>query len=391
MTENTSIQPYRIDIPQADLDFLQARLDTTRWPDEATGVGWDYGIPLAYMQDLAAYWRDEYDWRAQEAFLNTFPQFTTVIDGQNVHFLHVRSPEPTATPMIITHGFPSSVVEFLDVIGPLTDPQAHGGAAGDAFHLVIPAMPGFGFSGPTPEPWEPRRIAQAWAELMHRLGYDKYLAQGGDWGHMVSLELGRIDADHVIGVHVNNVMAAPTGTPGELDGLSADDRRRLDKQAGFSNRPIAAGGTVQAARPQTLAYGLTDSPVGQLAWILDPIRECADLTGVPEDVFDRNRLLTNVMMYWITGTASSSARQYKLVSAMFARHSPTTFPLAVAVYHNDIGEAIRRLVDRDHKNVVRWMEFDHGGHYPAWEQPATFTADLRGYLRDLREAGILAD
>ena len=303
------IRPFKVNIPQEDLYDLHNRLTRTRWPDELPGVGWDYGVPLGYVKELTEYWRDGYDWREWEAKLNEFPQFTTEIDGQNVHFLHVRSPEPDAIPLIVTHGWPGSVAEFLDVIGPLTDPRAHGDDPADAFHLVIPSIPGFGFSGPTSETgWDIARIARAWAELMRRLGYERYGAQGGDFGSVISPELGRLDPDHVMGVHVN---ALPTtsfspGDPAELEGLTEAEQARL---AGLERwyRELSGYAMIQGTRPQTLAYGLADSPVGQLAWNADWFAAHGEKVGVLE----RDAILTNVMLYWLTDTAGSAARLYR--------------------------------------------------------------------------------
>ncbi len=260
------INPFRIDIPPADLDDLRDRLARTRWPDELPDAGWTYGVPVSYLKELAEYWRTSYDWRKYEAKLNAFPQFTTTIDGQNIHFLHVRSPEPDALPLILTHGWPGSIAEFMDTIGPLTDPRARGGDPADAFHVITPSIPGFGFSGPTREPgWTTRRVAAAWAELMSRLGYRRYGAQGGDTGAIVSPELGRLDPDHVIGVHVNNLGTFPSGDPAELANLSEADQARLQWMQRWGS-DMSGYAIVQATRPQTLAYPLTDSPVGQLAW-----------------------------------------------------------------------------------------------------------------------------
>ncbi|EOD63202.1 hydrolase [Amycolatopsis vancoresmycina DSM 44592] len=276
MTQTTaaaSVRPFRIDVPQADLDDLNERLARVRLPDELPDTGWDLGVPAGYLADLAAYWRTGYDWRRHEAALNEIPQFTTEIDGQNVHFLHVRSPEPDATPMILTHGWPGSIVEFLGVIGRLSNPRAHGGDPADAFHLVIPSVPGFGFSGPTRERgWNMTRVALAWAELMRRLGYERYAAQGGDLGALISPELGRVAPGAVIGIHVNaaTVGFQPSGPVPEAvrAQLTAAERQRLAALGRFT-----AEGTgyraIQSTRPQTLAYGLTDSPAGQLAWIIE--------------------------------------------------------------------------------------------------------------------------
>lgn len=291
------IRPFRLDIPQSDLDDLPDRLDRTRWPDALPGVGWSYGVPKDYLQELVRYWRHEYDWRAAEARLNEWPQFTTTIDGANVHFAHVRSPEPDATPLIITHGWPGSVVEFLDVVGPLADPAAHGGDPADAFHVVVPSIPGFGLSGPTSDTgWEAGRIADAWAELMRRLGYARFGVQGGDWGAAISRELGRAHPDRVVGVHLNllpGAQAATEPTPEELEVLGPEERERtLTSWRRWSewSREGTGYAVLQSTRPQTLAYALTDSPVGQLAWIVEKFRQWADCEELPEEAVDRDQL-----------------------------------------------------------------------------------------------------
>jgi len=381
--QSTEIKPFRIDVPQADLDELRDRLTRTRWPDALAGVGWDYGIPVDYLKELAEYWRSKYDWRKHEESLNKFPQFTTTIDGQNIHFLHVRSPEPDAMPLIITHGWPGSIVEFMNIIGPLTDPRAHGGNPADAFHVVIPSLPGFGFSGPTTEVgWNINRVARAWAELMRRLGYERYGAQGGDTGAMVSPELGRFAPDSVIGIHANGLTTFPSGDPTESLDLTEIERARYDTltQQSYETTGYAI---IQSTRPQTLAYGLTDSPVGQLAWIVEKFKEWTDPTAnLPEDAVDLDHMLTNVSLYWLTGTAGSSARIYKEEAkswGMPAQHS--TVPTGVAVFPKDI--SIRGIVEREH-NVVHWSEFDRGGHFAAMEAPDLLVNDIRKFFGQLR-------
>ena len=366
----SQIRPFRIETPETHLADLRNRLGRTRWPDELPGVGWRYGVPLGYLRGLAEYWRTSYDWRASEAELNRIPQFTTEIDGANVHFLHVRSPEAQAMPLILTHGWPGSIVEFLDVIGPLTDPRAHGGSPADAFHLVIPSIPGYGFSGPTPETgWTTARVAKAWAELMRRLGYERYGAQGGDWGAFVSPELGRIDAAHVIGVHVNAATFGfiPFGPvpPDELATLTETEKARLarlDNYMGDMNGYFQ----IQATRPQTLAYGLTDSPVGLLAWIVEKFKEWTDSSrDLPEEAIDRDRMLTNVVVYWLTSTAGSSARlYYENMHAQSWGQEPGRTPTGVAAFAEDV--AIRRYAERGN-NIVHWSDFDRGGHFAAME------------------------
>jgi pimeloyl-ACP methyl ester carboxylesterase len=380
------MHPYRIDIPQADIDELRRRLATTRWPVELADDGWDRGVPVSYLKELAEYWRTTYDWRAAEAELNRYPQFLTEIDGARVHFLHVRSPWPDARPLLISHGWPGSVAEFLDVIGPLTDPAAYGGDPADAFHVVVPALPGFGFSGPAGPGWRPNRIAHAWAELMRRLGYDRYVAQGGDAGAVISLELGRVDPAHVAGVHVNMLMTFPSGDPAELADLSESDQARLARMGRF-NDDLSGYMKLQSTRPQTLAYGLTDSPAGQLAWIAEKFMEWTDAAKAPEDAVDRDRLLTTVSLYWFTGTAGTSAALYYEDAAALkdmvtgVRPDPVTVPVGVAVFPEDIFLPLRRLADRDLPNIVHWSEFDRGGHFAALEEPDLFVDDVRAFAR----------
>jgi microsomal epoxide hydrolase len=377
------IRPFRVDIPQAQLDDLHRRLDATRWPDELPDVGWSYGIPAGYVKELAEYWRDSYDWRAQEARLNEFPQFTTTIDGQNVHFLHIRSAEENATPLIVTHGWPGSVVEFLDIIGPLTDPVAHGGNAEDAFHLVIPSIPGFGFSGPTTEKgWGVDRIAKAWAELMSRLGYERYGAQGGDWGSGISRVLATVAPEHVIGVHVNMLSTFPPRDPADQAALTDADKERLSTIDRYTNE-LSGYMRIQSTRPQTLGFGLADSPVGQLAWIAEKFKDWTDSTDVPEDAVDRDHLLTNVMLYWLTNTATSSARLYFEAGRSFGRVVKVEVPVGVAVFPKDIGLPVRFLAEKTN-NIVHWSEFDHGGHFAAMEQPGLLVGDMRKFFAQLR-------
>ena len=380
MAHDSKISPYRIDIPQGALDDLRDRLGRTRWPDELPGVGWDLGVPLDYLKGLAEYWATTYDWRGQEAALNEFSQFTTVIDDQNVHFLHVRSPEPEALPLLITHGWPGSIAEFLDIIGPLADPAAHGGDPADAFHVIAPSIPGFGFSGPTHETgWNTVRVAYAWAELMRRLGYERYGAQGGDTGALVSPELGRIDPEHLAGIHVNNLLTFPSG---QLHDLSDADQGRLKLMQRWQNE-MAGYASIQSTRPQTLAYALTDSPAGQLAWIVEKFKEWTDPAArLPEDAVDRDRLLTDVSIYWLTATAGSSARLYYEGAKSWGQPTePSAVPTGVAVFPMDI--TIRSIAESQH-NIVHWTEFDRGGHFAAMEAPGLLVADIREFFRPLR-------
>jgi len=388
------MHPFRIDFPESDLDDLRRRLDHIRWPDELPGVGWDYGVPRNHLEELVRYWRHEYDWRAAEARLNQWPQFTTEIDGARVHFAHVRSPEPHATPLIITHGWPGSIVEFTDVVGPLTNPRAYGGDPADAFHLVIPSIPGFGLSGPTRESgWEFKRVAAAFAALMERLGYRNYGAQGGDWGGAISRELGRAYPDRVVGVHLNLLPASGATaepTPAELAALSPEERERtLLSWRRFQewDRNESGYAYVQSTRPQTLAYALTDSPVGQLAWIAEKFRQWTDpRKNSSKDGVDRDVLLTNVMLYWLTGTAGSSARiYYERAHADYwgSPPAPSSTPTALAVFPKENFVALRHIADRTN-TIVQWTEFDRGGHFAALEEPELLVADVRAFFRALR-------
>ncbi|GII97299.1 epoxide hydrolase family protein [Sinosporangium siamense] len=378
-THKPEIRPFHIDIPQADLDDLHDRLARTRWPDDLNGVGWSYGVPVSYARKLAEHWRTAYDWRRHEAALNEIPQFTTEIDGQEIHFLHVRSPEPDALPLIVTHGWPGSVVEFMKIIGPLTDPRAYGGDPADAFHVVAPSIPGFGFSGPTRETgWDLRRVARAWAELMNRLGYDRYGAQGGDTGAFIAPELGRVAPQRVAGVHVNGGLGFPSGDPAEFAELTEAQQARLaESQDGLGYAII------QSTRPQTVAFGLHDSPAGQLAWIAEKFKEWTDPAhDLPEEAVDLDQMLTNVSVYWLTGTAASSARLYRESAAVWGRpQEHSSVPHGVAVFPGDI--AVRRVSERDHK-VVHWSEFERGGHFAAMEAPDLLVGDIREFFRLVR-------
>ncbi len=380
---STDITPYTIDIPQADLDDLRERLARARWPEALPGQGWDRGVDLDYLKGLAEYWRTGYDWREWEARLNRFPQFTTTIDGANIHFLHVRSPEPDATPLILTHGWPGSIVEFIEVIEPLTNPRAHGGDPADAFHVIVPSLPGYGFSGPTTEGgWTPKRIAGAWATLMGRLGYDRYGAQGGDWGSGVSRHLGIVDADHVIGVHVNSAIGQVTdwstfehGTEEEQAAARAN-QRYMFQLSGYM--------WIQATRPQTIAFALTDSPVGQLAWIVDLFKLWTDSETSPEDAVSRDLILTDVMLYWLTGTAGSAARLYNEPGdGEWGTETPSTTPTGVAIFAHDLSPGIRHVAEETNV-IVSWNRYEHGGHFAALEQPAVLIDDVRGFFRTVR-------
>ncbi len=354
------ITPFRIDIPQTDLDDLTDRLTRTRWPNEITDAGWDYGFPLARLKDLAEHWRTRYDWRAHEARLNELPHFLTEIDGQTVHFVHVRSARPDALALILSHGWPGSFLEFLDVVEPLSRD----------FHLVIPSIPGYGFSGPTHERgWDVVRVARAWAELMRRLGHERYGAQGGDFGSGISLALGAVDPERVVGVHVNYLPTRPDPAAGVT--LSPSDEARLDKvrQLMASRPPYQA---LQATTPQTLGYALTDSPVGQLAWIAERFARWTD----PRTPVSDERILTDVSLYWLTATAASSARLHR-ESARRSERCPV--PVGVAVLPHDITQSVRPLAERLY-DIRHWSEFDRGGHFAAMEVPELFAEDVREFF-----------
>ncbi|MFG2293330.1 epoxide hydrolase family protein [Streptomyces sp. NPDC048603] len=376
-TGTETIRPFRIEIEDSALEDLRDRLARTRWPADAPGEGWAYGIPVAEVRRLAEYWRDGYDWRAHEARLNGFPQSVTEIDGTDVHFLHVRSPEPDALPLVLTHGWPGSFAEFADMIGPLSDPRAHGGDPADAFHVVVPSIPGYAFSGPTRDRgWSSRRIAAAWDELMRRLGYDRYGAHGGDAGSLVGRQLGLLKPKGLVGTHVLQLFSFPSGAPGEMESLTAEDHARLAVLADFQEK--AGFSAIQSTRPQTLAYALTDSPVGQLAW-----NELLLGMGAPNGLTD-DQILTHVTLYWLTGTAGSAARQYyEDAHDPEPIAGPNTAPTGVAVFAGDF-LSIRPFAERDNTDILQWSEYDRGGHFAAMEVPDVLTEDIRGFFRRLR-------
>jgi pimeloyl-ACP methyl ester carboxylesterase len=388
MVGDASIRPFRIEIPQADLDDLRERLTDTRWPNEPPGVGWSRGVPLDYLKDLSGYWRESYDWRAWEAKLNQFPQYTTEIDGQIIHFLHVRSPEPNALPLIITHGYPGSVVEFMNVIGPLTDPRAHGGDPADAFHLVMPSIPGFGFSTPVRETgWDLPRISNAFAELMRRLGYDRYGAQGGDVGAGVTGTLANIEPERVVGAHVNTDPTAfiivGAEIPVDTSGFSEAERQHMERLQQHYQGEGKGYLQIQSTRPQTLAYALTDSPVAQMAWIADNFKNWTNAAAeLPEDAVDRDQLLTNISVYWFTRTGASAAGfLYESAHSEEEWAPPSPVPRGWAVFNSD--PILRRVFDPE-QSIEHWSEFDRGGHFAAMEAPDLFVDDVRAFFRGLR-------
>lgn len=374
------ITPYRLNVPQSALDDLHRRLTDTRWPAALPGDDWDYGVPTWYLKRLAAAWRDQFDWRGAEAKLNAYPQFTTAIDGTTVHFVHARSPHENALPLLLTHGWPGSVFEFLDIIKPLTEP----GDPADAFHLVIPSLPGFGPSGPTPEPWDTNRIARAWATLMQGLGYHRFAVQGGDIGAAVSPAVARTVPGRVVGVHVNgsNAFVPPGAVDGRTKNAMSDiERDRLERIGRFMHTEMGYI-TIQSTRPQTLAYGLTDSPVGQLAWMVDKFKAWTwPPEALPEDVLGLEWLLAHVALYWFTGTAGTAAFVGYANPTWGDQPEPSGVPTAFIQFAHDIG--IRPLIQQEH-NITRWTDVDHGGHFAAMESADELVHDLRAFFHELR-------
>jgi pimeloyl-ACP methyl ester carboxylesterase len=374
----SEVKPFRIDLPSDVLDDLQTRLTRTRWPEAECVDDWSQGIPLAYTRELAAYWADGYDWRSREAALNRFDQFTTEIDGLDIHFIHQRSPHSEALPLVITHGWPGSIVEFHKVIEPLVNPAS--GRPEDAFHVVCPSLPGYGFSGkPSATGWGVGKIAQAWETLMGRLGYDRYGAQGGDWGAAVTTQIGR-NRGHCVGIHLNMPIARPAAGAG--GDLTEDEQQALAayKQhqqwgTGYSKQ--------QSTRPQTLGYGLVDSPVGQLAWIVEKFWAWTDCDGHPENAVSRDELLDNVMLYWVTGSGASSARLYWESFNSFISDGRVELPTGVASFPKEILRTPRRWCEAAY-NITHWTTMPRGGHFAAFEQPDLFIDDVRKFFATVR-------
>jgi epoxide hydrolase len=378
MNGMSELKPFRINVPSDVLDDLQARLAHTRWPEAECVDDWSQGIPLAYTRELAAYWADGYDWRSREAALNRFDQFTTEIDGLDIHFIHQRSPHADALPLVITHGWPGSIVEFHKVIEPLVNPAS--GRAEDAFHVVCPSLPGYGFSGkPSETGWGVDKIAQAWETLMRRLGYDRYGAQGGDWGAAVTTQIGR-NRGHCVGIHLNMPIARPAaGSGGDL---TEDEQQALAAYA--QHRRWGTGySKQQSTRPQTLGYGLVDSPVGQLAWIVEKFWAWTDCDGHPENALSRDELLDNVMLYWVTGSGASSARLYWESFNSFITDGRVELPTGVAAFPKEILRTPRRWCEAAY-NITHWSTMPRGGHFAAFEQPDLFVDDVRAFFATVR-------
>ena len=375
------MEPTSINIPDSVVDDLHRRLDHARWPDQLPDVGWDYGTDLATLQDLCRTWRDDYDWRATEARLNAWPQFRTEIDGSPIHVIVARSAEPDAMPLLLTHGWPGSVTEFLEVIEPLRDPAAHGGDAADAFHVVVPSLPGFGFSGPTTSTgWDVKRVAEAWAELMARLGFDRYLAQGGDWGSFVSTWLGLVDPEHLAGIHLNMAV----GFPGDGE-VTEEETADLLAMGEFLQTGCAYQ-EIQGKNPQTLAYGLVDSPVGLAGWILEKFWAWTDHDGDLFEAVGKQAILDNLTTYWVTGTAGSAARIYfeTMARDRFGTHdAKVEVPTALAQFPAEITRPPRSWVEGAY-DLQRYTRYDRGGHFAALEEPDLLVLDIREFARTLR-------
>ena len=385
-SDSSAIRPFEIHVPDEVLDDLHMRLARTRLPEPLDSVGWDYGTPVSYLAELIAYWQDEFDWRAQERRLNEFDQFKTRIGDLDIHFIHQRSPETNALPIIITHGWPGSIVEFTEIIGPLTDPVAYGGQAGDAFHVVAASMPGYGFSDkPRQAGFGPEQIADVNAQLMARLGYDRYGLQGGDWGAIVSRWHALNHAPHVAGLHLNMVIAAPPpGLDDPTAGVPDAELERMQERQSFFQGETGYS-AIQGTKPQTLGYGLNDSPAGQAAWIVEKFKTWCDCNGDPETIFTRDELLTNIMIYWVTQTATSSARLYyeSRVTSGFGAPGRVEVPTAAAIFPHEVIIPPRRWAEASY-NLTRWTEMPRGGHFAAMEQPELVVEDVREFFRDLR-------
>ena len=377
----SSPEPFRIHASDEQLEDLRRRLRTTRWPEAEPVDDWSQGIPLAYVQDVCAYWAEKYDWRASERRLNAFPQFTLPVNGLGIHFVHARSPVEGAMPLVITHGWPGSIVEFHKVIGPLSDPAAHGGDPADAFHVVCPSLPGYGFSEkPARTGWNVQKIADTWSLLMQALGYPRYAAQGGDWGAMVTTCIGAQDPEHCLGIHLNMPIAAPD--PETLNDLTEREQAAM---AGMQHYEQWDSGysKQQSTRPQTLGYGLVDSPAGQAAWILEKFWSWTDCDGHPENALTRDEMLDNVMLYWLPGTAASSARLY-WESFRNPPFDPITVPVGCSIFPKEIFRTSKRWAEKRYDRLVYFNELDKGGHFAAFEQPETFVEEVRACFRPLR-------
>ncbi len=371
----SDIRPFEITISEDTIADLRERLSRTRWPEAETPDDWSQGIPLAYTQSIVQYWQDSYDMQRLAKRLNAYPNFLTEIDGLDIHFMHIQSSQADAKPLLLTHGWPGSVVEFLNVIGPLTEPSKHGAEANtQAYHLVIPSLPGFGFSGkPTKPGWGTTKIGETWAKLMQRLGYDNYFAQGGDWGAIVTSAIGRVDPEHCRAIHLNMIVAPPDPAADDLTELELSGLQGLqyyqDWDSGYSKQ--------QSTRPQTLGYALVDSPAGQAAWILEKFWAWTDCNGDPESVLSRDEMLDNVMVYWVNAAAASSARLYWESFGGALGAEPVQVPMGGTVFPKEIFRTSKRFAERVYPNIIYWSERSNGGHFAAFEQPEVFVEEVR--------------
>lgn len=377
--EAAQISTFRVEIAQADLDDLQARLANTRLPVAAPGDDWDLGTPNHYLREMVDHWQNGFDWRAQEARMNEFPHYLTEIDGQTVHFLHVPSAEENATPLLLVHAYPGSFVDFLDMIGPLTDPVAHGGKAEDAFSVVVPSIPGFGFSTPLVDRgWTMARVAKTFDQLMRRLGYDSYGSHGSDGGAMVSRELGLLNPDGFLGLHVLQLFSFPSGDPSEFEKFTPEDYAALQHLEWFQS--VGGYNAINSTRPQTVAVGISDSPVGQLAW-----NELFNSFGNGTSLVTKDQILTEVSLYWFTNTSAAAGRYHYEEAHAGTEPAVNSAPTGVAVFADDF-KSIRPLADRDNSNIVHWSTFKEGGHYASLERPTVLAEDVRAFFSGLRNA-----
>jgi pimeloyl-ACP methyl ester carboxylesterase len=388
---STLIRPFHISVPEAEIDQLRRRVNATRWPDRETVEDRSQGAQLAKLQELVRYWGTEYDWRRAEAKLNALPQFVTEIDGLDIQFAHIQSRHPDALPLVMTHGWPGSIFELIKTVAPLTDPTAHGGSAEDAFHLVLPSLPGYGFSGkPERRGWRPERIARAWHELMRRLGYHRYVSQGGDWGSVVSDELARLAPEGLVGIHVNMPATVPPeiakalndGDPAP-DGLADDEKAAFDQMAALYTQGSGYA-EIMVTRPQTVGYGLADSPAGLAAWFYDKFTDWTYSDGEPERSLTKDEMLDDISLYWFNNTATSSARLYWENNANNFNAVSISIPSGITVSPGEIYRAPRTWAERSYHDLVYFNEVDKGGHFAGWEAPALFAAELRAAFRSMR-------
>ena len=380
----SEINPYMIQISNDDLEDLKRRLLSTRWPEKETVEDWSQGIPLSYIKEISDYWLNEYDWRSREEYYNSFPQFITNIEGLDIHFIHIKSPHEEAKPLIISHGWPGSIVEFHKVIKPLIDPVSFGGKAEDAFHLVCPTLPGYGFSGkPSQTGTGVERIAELWDILMNKIGYSKYFAQGGDWGSAVTIAIGKQNKGSCQGIHVNMPFAPPTKealeNPSERDKIAFEGLGYYQEWgSGYSKQ--------QSTRPQTLGYGLVDSPIGQASWIIEKFYEWTDCNGHPENILNKEELIDNVMFYWLTKSAISSARLYWESFGSFGGNpeEKLELPIGCSIFPKEISRTPRSWAEQIYSNIVYWNELKKGGHFAAFEQPEIFINEIRNCFKEMR-------